>query len=129
MSSFHIHPSLDRKETRTTQWTRNSLLILNGLCRFMYKTWMESTYGKPNINPYFFVTTEPNRMGFFAEMQIISDSFIILIPKAYSDWFTILKAIDAESPIVIFFWQSVQWLWAKGQRASRAEARWPITVR
>ena len=32
-------------------------------------------------------------------MQIISNIFII--PKAYSDWFTILKAIDAENLIVI----------------------------
>ena len=29
----------------------------------MYKTWMEGTYDKQQ-NPYFFVTTEPNRMGF-----------------------------------------------------------------
>ena len=29
MSSFH--PSFDKKETRTTQWTRNSVLLLNGL--------------------------------------------------------------------------------------------------
>ena len=35
-SSFH--PSFDRKGTRTTQWTRNSVLLLNGLCRLMYKT-------------------------------------------------------------------------------------------
>ena len=40
---------------------------------------MESTDDKHNKNPYFFVTTEPNRMrGVFAEMQIISYSFIIL---------------------------------------------------
>ena len=26
------------------------------------KTWMEGTYDKPNKNPYFFVTTEPNRI-------------------------------------------------------------------
>ena len=30
----------------------------------LYKTWMESTYDKYNKNPYFFVTTEPNRMEF-----------------------------------------------------------------
>ena len=29
-------------------------------------------------NPYLFVTTEPNQMFFFAEMQKISYSFIIL---------------------------------------------------
>ena len=48
---------------------------------------MESTYDKhkkkkkkkKKKNPYFFVTTEPNRIGIFAEMQIlISYSFIIL---------------------------------------------------
>ena len=39
---------------------------------------MEGTYDMPYKNPYFFVTTEPNRMGFFAEMQIISYSIIIL---------------------------------------------------
>ena len=38
---------------------------------------MESNYDKHNKNPYFFATTKPNRMGFFAEMQI-SYSFIIL---------------------------------------------------
>ena len=25
---------------------------------------MEGSYDRPNKNPYFFVTTEPNRMGF-----------------------------------------------------------------
>ena len=30
----------------------------------IYKTWMEGTSDIHNKNPYFFVTTEPNRMGF-----------------------------------------------------------------
>ena len=33
-------------------------------CVFIYRTWMEGTYDIPNKNPHFFVTTEPNRMGF-----------------------------------------------------------------
>ena len=39
---------------------------------------MEGTYDIPNKNPHFFVTTEPNRMGFFAEVQIVSYISIIL---------------------------------------------------
>ena len=40
---------------------------------------MEGTYdSKHKKNPYYFVTTEPNQMAFFAKMQIISYSFIIL---------------------------------------------------
>ena len=54
--------SFDRKETRATQWTQNAVLLLNDLCRFMYKTWMEGTYDKHNKNPYFFVTAEPKRI-------------------------------------------------------------------
>ena len=30
----------------------------------IYTTWMEWTYDIPNKNHYFFVTTEPNWMGF-----------------------------------------------------------------
>ena len=101
MSSFH--PSFERQETHTAQWTRNSLLLLNCLRRFMYKTWMESTYDTPNKNPHFFVITEPNRFCRNAD----SYSFIILkhiqidLQKLHSK--KILKAIDAESLIVIFF--------------------------
>ena len=40
---------------------------------------MEGTYDMPYKIPYFFVTTELNRMFFFAEMQIISYNLIILI--------------------------------------------------
>ena len=42
------------------------------------KNWIEGTYDIPNRNPYFFVTTEPNQVGFFAEMQIIRTSVRIL---------------------------------------------------
>ena len=48
------------------------------------------------------MTTDPNRMGFAAEMQIISYTFTVL-----SDQFTISKDIDAKIPIIIFVGQSV----------------------
>ena len=38
--------------------------------QIMYKTWMKGTRDmrdKHNKNSYFFVTTEPNRMGFSTE--------------------------------------------------------------
>ena len=77
MSSFQ--PSFERKETHTTQWTRNSLILLNGLCRFMYKTWMESTYDKPIKKKSTFLRDYwTNSDGVFAEMQIISYSFLFL---------------------------------------------------
>ena len=44
----------------------------------LYKTGMEGTYDVPNTNPHFFVTTQLNRMGFFAELQIICYNVIIL---------------------------------------------------
>ena len=59
-----FHPNFDRKETRTTQWTLNSTLLLNGLCRGIYKTGIEGTYDIPNKNLNFFVTAKRNRMGF-----------------------------------------------------------------
>ena len=34
---------------------------------FSVKTWMEGTHDMPYKNPYFFVTTGPNRMGFAPE--------------------------------------------------------------
>ena len=37
--------------------------------QIMYKTWMEDIHDKHNKNPYFFVTTEPNRMGFSAKCR------------------------------------------------------------
>ena len=51
---------------------------------YTYKTWMEGTYDIPNKNPHFFVTTEPNQMGFFAKRQIISYDMFIILKKAYS---------------------------------------------
>ena len=65
MSSFH--PSFDRKETHLKKMNPHFHTPLERvLCRFMYKTWMEGTYDihVPNKNPHFFVTSEPNRMGF-----------------------------------------------------------------
>ena len=44
------------------------------------------------------MTTEPD--GVFGKMKIISYKF--RNPKAYLECFTILKVIDAESPVVIF---------------------------
>ena len=52
----------------------------------------------PYKNPYFFVTTEPNRVGFLLEMQIISYSFV----KAFQDQLTCSKDTDTESLIIIF---------------------------
>ena len=61
---------------------------------------MEGTDDIPYKNSYFFVTTEPNWKGIFGKMQIIN--YIFKNPKAYLDWFIILKVIDAENPVV--FW-------------------------
>ena len=63
------------------------------------KIWMEGAYDRPYKNPYFFVTTDywTKSDGVFAEMHIISYNSIYY-SKAYSDQFTILKDIDAESP-------------------------------
>ena len=63
---------------------------------------MESTYKKmTNITKIHISLWLLNQSdGDFAQMQIISLQFYN--PKAYSDWFTILKAIDAESQMVIF---------------------------
>ena len=62
-----FHPSLDRKETHTTQWTLNSTLLLNGLCRCIYTCtylrWKELMTYLTTIPKYFFVTTEPNQTG------------------------------------------------------------------
>ena len=46
------------------------------------KTWMEGTYGMPCKNPYFFATTEPNRMEFSPRCRYL---VIVLNPKAYLD--------------------------------------------
>ena len=35
-----FYPSFERMETHTSQWTRKSTLLLNGLSRCIYKTWM-----------------------------------------------------------------------------------------
>ena len=95
-----------RRLTCTTQWTPNSTLLLNGLCRCIYKTWMEGTYGffyLPNKNPNFFCDYWTKSDEIFAEMQIIS--YICHNPKAYikhSSQFRKLL-INAESPIIFFF--------------------------
>ena len=36
---------------------------------YIYKTSMEGTYDIPNKNPHFFVTTEPNQMGFLPKCR------------------------------------------------------------
>ena len=65
-----FHPSFDRQQTHTN-YTMNSEFHAPVECfmQIMYKTWMEGTHDKHNKNPYFFVTTEPNRMGFSAECR------------------------------------------------------------
>ena len=55
----------------------NSVLLLTGLCRLMYKTWMESTYDKQQKS-IFLCDYWTKSDGVFTEMQIISYSFIIL---------------------------------------------------
>ena len=35
----------------------------------MHKTWMEETCDIPYKNPYFFVTTEPNKMSFRRDVE------------------------------------------------------------
>ena len=76
MSSFH--PSFGRKETRTAQWTRNSVLLLNGSCR--YKTWMEGTYDKPGMTKIHISSwyTEPNGMGFLPKCRQLVIVLIVL---------------------------------------------------
>ena len=72
------------------------------------KNWIEGTYDIPKRSPYFFVTTEPNQVGFFAEMQMIRTSVRIL--RHIQINLTISKAIDAESLTVIIFGTSVMWV-------------------
>ena len=45
---------------------------LSSASLYSVKTWMEGTHYMPYKNPYFFVTTGPNRMCFFAKLQMIS---------------------------------------------------------
>ena len=73
VTSFHL--SFDRRQTHTTQWTQNSALLSNDLCRYIYKTWMEGTYDIP-YNFFFFHDYWIKSDGFFAEMQN---------PKSYAD--------------------------------------------
>ena len=59
-----FHPSFVHKSTYTIQ---KEYGIPGSLCSaslFSVKTWREGTHDMPYKNPYFFVTTEPNRMGF-----------------------------------------------------------------
>ena len=60
------------------EWIVHSIFFLESSVSFLsVKIWMEGTYDMPYKNN-FFVTTRPNRIGDFAEMQIISYNFIIL---------------------------------------------------
>ena len=85
-----FHPSFDRKKTRTTQWTQNSVLLLNGLCRFMYKLgWKALMTYLLKQNPYFSVTTDPNQMGFSPKCRycfVTSYSISRLIYNFESHW-------------------------------------------
>ena len=68
---IHLHKPLKRS-------VEFNVHCLHGAALFSVTIWMERTYNMSYKNPYFFVTTEPNWMGVFAEMQIISYSFVIL---------------------------------------------------
>ena len=52
----------------------NSLFIVYSASLLSVKSWTKGSYDMPYKNPYFFVTTEPDRL----EMQISSYKFIIL---------------------------------------------------
>ena len=60
-----IHSFLTASRLTLHNEHRNSTLLLNGFnMQIMYKSWMECTHDKHNKIPHFFVTTEPNQMGF-----------------------------------------------------------------
>ena len=80
MSSFH--PNFDRKEILSTQWIRNSVLLLNGLCRPTYKLgWTAHIMTVHDNNQYFFETTWTTSDAVFAEMQRITCSYSVIILK------------------------------------------------
>ena len=60
-----FHPSFDinlhKPFKRSTEFRVHCVVRVS----FFVKTWMEGTHDTPYKTPYFFVTTEPNRMGFF----------------------------------------------------------------
>ena len=59
-----FHPSFVHKSTYTTQKEYINLGSLCSASPCFVKTWIEGIYDMPYKNPYFFVTTEPNRMAF-----------------------------------------------------------------
>ena len=65
MSAFHpsfVH-NLFKPFNRSVEFRVHCVSLL------AVKTWMEGTNDIPFKNTYFFVTTEPNRMGFSAKLQ------------------------------------------------------------
>ena len=67
-----FHPSFDSQQTHTTSEFHSPV---EWFMQIMYKTWMESTHEKKKWEKKrkrkkkFFVTTEPNRMGFSAKCR------------------------------------------------------------
>ena len=59
-----FHPSFVQVYINHSKGVRNSVfIVLCSVSFFSVKTWMEGTRDVPYKNPYFFVTTGPNRMG------------------------------------------------------------------
>ena len=66
-------------------------------------TLMEGTYNIPLYkNILFFMTTDPNWIGFLSRTRDADNYWQFHNPKPYSDKFSILKVIDVESLIVFF---------------------------
>ena len=57
----------------------------------------------PYKSPYFFVTTEPNRMGVFAELQIISYNSIILKHIQINSQFRKILMLRVRLSFLFFF--------------------------
>ena len=71
MWTFLRHVLTEKRLALVTLHNENGIPnpFLNGLCRCIFKTWMERTYDISNKNnPYFSMTTEANQMG-FVEMR------------------------------------------------------------
>ena len=69
---LYIH--LHRPFKRSVEFSVHCVVWVSFLSKFGWKGLMTCLIK----NPYFFMTTEPNRMGFFAEVQMISYNSIIL---------------------------------------------------
>ena len=86
-----FHPSFDSQQTHTPQWTLNSTLLLNGLCRLCTKLgWKAVTTNKTNIpiSPWLLNQSD----GVFGKMQIISYSFKILKWRRHFFFFLLVSS-------------------------------------